>query len=153
MRTRAGHLVMWFAAGLAVAPVELAEPAETKRGLVRAAPSAVAFVAWRAGNERAGNELFLRYRRQLVETLRRVSGRADVDDETQDVLVAVLANREACANSSRFEDALLTEVDRVLRPAVRSRAAEEAAAFMPAPEQDEEDDQQDPREWVVGRHV
>lgn len=114
MISRAGHLVMWFAAGLAVGPVELPEPAETKRGIVRAAPSAIAFVAWRAGNERAGNDLFRRYRRQLVETLRRMTGRRDVDDEVQDVLVAVLANRAACANSSRFEDALLDEIDRVL---------------------------------------
>jgi hypothetical protein len=105
---------MWFAAGLALTPVELPEEQQQRRSVtVRAAPSATVFVAWRAGNERAGNVLFRSYREQLAELLRRITGRTDVDDDVQDVLLAVLANRHARLNSSHFEDALLDEVERL----------------------------------------
>ena len=114
MSTHASRLVMWFVAGLAVAPLDTVPSEEHRRGIMRAAPSGTTFAAWRAGHERAGNALFLRYRRQLEEMLRRATGRRDVDDDVQDVLVAVLSNRAACATSSRFEEALLDEVDRII---------------------------------------
>lgn len=113
MTSHTSRLVMWFVAGLVVAPADVV-PEENRRGVVRAAPSGTTFAAWRAGHERAGNVLFRRYRLQLVETLRRATGRTDVDDDVQDVLVAVLSNRSACTTSSRFEEALLDEVDRII---------------------------------------
>jgi hypothetical protein len=116
MKSRTNRLMMWFLAGLVVTAPEPAprEPSSSPRPHeLRASPPTNLFAAWRAGDRRAGNLLFGRYREQLAVMLRRATGREDVEDLVQDVLAVALADRSARLSSLSFEKALLDEVDRV----------------------------------------
>jgi hypothetical protein len=115
MTSRTHRLMMWFLAGLVVAAPEPAprEPnTPTRPQELRASPPISLYAAWLAGDRRAGNQLFRRYREQLGELLRRTTGRAD-EDTVQQVLLAALSDRRARLSSLSFEQALLDEVDRV----------------------------------------
>jgi hypothetical protein len=117
MRSRTNRVMMWFLAGLVVAAPEPVPPESSttpRPHELRASPPVNLFAAWRAGDRRAGNQLFHRYREQLGELLRRTTGRADVEDTVHDVLLAALADRRACLSSLSFEKALLDEVDRAV---------------------------------------
>ncbi|MBC8069840.1 MAG: hypothetical protein IAG13_15995 [Deltaproteobacteria bacterium] len=116
MTSRTHRVMMWFLAGLVVAAPEPVPPESSTSGRsheLRASPPGNLFAAWRSGDRRAGNLLFQRYSEQLGELLRRTTGRIDVEDTVQEVLLAALSDRRACLSSLSFEKALLDEVDRV----------------------------------------